>query len=103
MSLVKKGFTCGCDGRIRCHGGDGTCNLAVLLHGKPEEGSFHDQRLEDATYKINDILYEVRKGRAPDQDLAIITTPDGLFLVWISEGDEADVLRNILRTEPPPA
>ncbi len=104
MAWVKKGYTCSCDGRIRCHDSeDSICNLAALLHGKSEEGTFHDQKLEDATYKINDILYEVSKDKAPDRDLAIITTPDGLFLVWVSEGDEAEVLRDILRTEPPPA
>ncbi len=32
-----------------------------------------------------------------------IASPDGLFLVWVSEGDEDDVLRGILRTEPLPA
>ncbi len=103
MALVKKGYTCSCDGGIICHdGGELPCNNAILLHGKPEEGSFHDQNLEGATSKINDILDEVRHIE-PNRELAIIATPDGLFLVWVKEGDEADVLRNILRTESPSA
>jgi hypothetical protein len=103
MLIVIKGYTCSCDGGIICHdGGNNACYQAILLHGKPEEGSFHDQNLEDATSKINDILDDVRN-KEPNRELAIIAAPDGLFLVWVKEGDEADVLRNILRTEPPPA
>lgn len=83
------------------HGGTQNCYSHRFVHGKPEPGSFHDETLEQATYKINDLLDEV-SNTEPDRELAIIATPDGLFLVWvISEGDEADVLRDILRIEPP--
>ncbi len=83
-------------------GGTQTCNPNRFVHGKPEPGSFHDETLEQATYKINDILDEV-SNTEPNRELAIITTPDGLFLAWVSEGDEDDVLRDILRIEPPSA
>ncbi len=102
MDQGETGFTCTCDGGIACHEGGDPCYKAFLLHGKPVEGSFHDQKLEDATVKIDDILLNVRDDRVPSRDLAIIATPDGLFLVWVSKGDKAKVIRDILRTEPPP-
>ena len=103
MTWFEIGWTCTCDGGMICHdGGESPCYNAELLHGKPEEGSFHDQNLEDATDEINKTLDRVRHTE-PNRELAIIAAPDGLFLVWVKEGDEADVLRDILRTEPPPA
>ena len=96
---MPRGYTCSCDGGIKCHDGGDPCYPKQLVHGRPVEGSFHDQNLEDATFKINDILNAV-SGTRHDRDLAIIAVPDGLFLAWVSEGDRADVLRDILRTEP---
>lgn len=101
MTWFEIGWTCSCDGGMICHdGGESPCYNAELLQGKPEEGSFHDQNLEDATGEINKILYQVRQAE-PKRELAIIATPDGLFLVWVNRGDKADVLRKLLRTEPP--
>jgi hypothetical protein len=102
MSITQKGFKC-CGNRITCHDGNGTCNNAALLVGEPVEGSFYDHELDAVTKEINAILDKVRNKRDDQkQTLAIITTPDGLFLVWVSEGDEADFLRDILRTKPLP-
>jgi len=78
-----------------------SCFAAFLLHARP--GPSHDEKLEKATSEIDDILDQVRKSE-PNRDLAIIATPDGLFLVWVSQGKgvEADMLRDILGTQPPP-
>jgi hypothetical protein len=97
--VVQNAYTCSCDGGLICHpGGENPCYEARLLHGEPEEGSFHDRNLEEATSEINKILDQVRRTE-PNRELAIIAAPDGLFLVWVKQGDESDLLRNLLRTK----
>jgi hypothetical protein len=97
-----KGFQIDGEDGVYCVPGDpNACFPSYVLRGKPEEGSFHDQNLEDATVEINKILDRVRHTE-PNRELAIIAAPDGLFLVWVKEGIKEDVLRHYLRTEPPP-
>ncbi len=103
IRVIPNAYTCSCDGGIKCHkGGSHPCYQALLVRGYPEEKSFYDQQLDNATKAVNAILQNV-KDQYYDREQAIIASPDGLFLVWVSEGDEDDVLRGILRTEPLPA
>ena len=103
LRTMYRGYRCDDQGIITCiPGTTQSCFAAFLLHAS-RPGPSHDEKLEKATSEIDDILDQVRKSE-PNRGLAIIATPDGLFLVWVSEGKgvEADMLRDILGTQPPP-
>jgi hypothetical protein len=91
--MVKKLVsTAGCGGsecdwasskHVMCVDGSGGCSIAYLHTA--EESAFHDQKLIEATRKINRIL-----GRIPEdpsgRKLSFCDTGEGVLLAWVKHG-----------------
>ena len=66
-----------------CSEGDGSCFEAQVLTA--ERSNFHDEKLIDATAKIQEILAGI--GRDPEgRQLSFINTNMGLLLAWVEHG-----------------
>lgn len=67
---------------INCDTGSGSCFNAVFLNA--DVSPFHDQGLQDATDKINEIIKAIQ-GK-PGYELSLLNTNTGLLLAWVSHG-----------------
>jgi hypothetical protein len=81
-----------------CRGRPDTCQNARLLPA--HESDFHDERLIEATRRINEIFKQLGEP-PPGRHLAFADTGFGFVLIWARGIDRPDDISEFVRYESP--